>query len=441
MPMLHPGRQAELRMLIQTFLTERLTSKLESLPPDDPKRASLHAQFSFSTWIDDAAKRSAQIQCATHTLKAIHPDARGTSLYVSPPDLPGLEVVGSHSLGGTFTDDVVGNAAALDVFKFLKLTLDGRTLLQMAQSHDADLAAAFSDDREQARGWMILFAALAQPRGTPATHGYAKQLYWCTTNDARSDADFHLLAPLFGSALAHPVWQTLQEHRFGDAAKEARQARKDGRLSDIVVHEYPNLAVRKMGGTKPQNISQLNSERGGNNPLLASLPPLWQTREQPPLTPHALMAQFLRRPQVGPSARRLRAFLESNPRARLATRDYRDALVFDLIDEWLQLTAAIRIVTPGWSQDPNCSLSPAQKHWLDPEGVARAAAQAESPLPNATDTIDAVVEDFARWLNDRLRDPLPTGDDEFLYWRKLAREELAHDAWLLKQEASDVACY
>ena len=72
-----PQRQAQLRALIQTFLTERLDGKLEALTPDDPKRPELQAQFVWRAWIDDAARRSAQIQCATHTLKPI-------SLYTTP---------------------------------------------------------------------------------------------------------------------------------------------------------------------------------------------------------------------------------------------------------------------------------------------------------------------------------------------------------------------
>jgi CRISPR-associated protein Csy1 len=40
------------------------------------------------------------------------------------------------------------------------------------------------------------------------------------------------------------------------------------------------------------------------------------------------------------------------------------------------------------------------------------------------DTEDAVAADFARWINDQLRNPLPVGDDEFLAWRKLAYAQL-----------------
>lgn len=94
-----------------------------------------------------------------------------------------------------------------------------------------------------------------------------------------NDANYHLLAPLYASSLAHRVFQTINEERFGEAAKEARQARREGLFVQQAVHEYPQLVVQKLGGTKPQNISQLNSERGGNNYLLASLPPIWTSAD------------------------------------------------------------------------------------------------------------------------------------------------------------------
>ena len=190
-----------------------------------------------------------------------------------------------------------------------------------------------------------------------------------------------------------------------------------------------------MGGTKPQNISQLNSERGGNNPLLASLPPLWQTREQLPLSSKRLMARFGYRPEVKQTLQQLRQFLASNPPANLDTRQRRDAMVFDLLDEWLQLSATLRTVAPGWSQRPECQLSAAQKHWLDPEGVVQAALDASTRAPEVDDTLDAVAQDLARWINGQLRDPLPLGDSEFTHWRTLVRDELAQEAWALQEVA------
>ena len=112
-------------------------------------------------------------------------------------------------------------------------------------------------------------------------------------------------------------------------------------------------------------------------------------------------------------------------------------MVFDLLDEWLQLSATLRVMAPGWSQRPECQLSAAQKHWLDPEGLAQAALEASMQVPDVDDTLDAVAEDLALWLNGYLRDPLPLGDPEFAHWRTLVRDELGQEAWAL-QEAADV---
>ena len=423
MPTSYPERQAQLRALIQTFLTERLDGKLEALKPDDPKRAELQTQFAWRTWIDDAARRSAQIQCATHTLKPIHPDARGTSLYVAPQDLPALDEVGSHCLGSVYADDVVGNAAALDVFKFLKLAHEGRTLLQLACAQDADLAQALSTEPAEAHQWMAAFAALVQPRGAPATHGYAKQLYWRVEDDAHNDASYHLIAPLFGSALAHTVWQTLQEHRFGDSAKAARQARKDGTDSETPVYEYPHLAVRKMGGTKPQNISQLNSERRGMNYLLSSLPPKWKVNAQrfPTHADSVFTRYFDSRPLVRQTVKTLRRYLESNPNPVKDTRDHRKELVDMLVDEMVNMAAELQhALPPGWTlDDPRFSaLNEDEQTWLD---ALRAELPEEDDFANrwlAMEWPDAIGTRFGNWLNARLEGKLSFSDIEFRAWKK-----------------------
>ncbi len=433
MPKPLSGRQAELRAVITTFLTERRDGKLEKLKPDDPKRIELQQQFEFSTWIDDAARRVGQIQAVTHSLKPTHPDAKGTSLYVPPATLPVHCEVGSHVLGEEFVGDVVGTAAALDVYKFLKLSHAGQTLLALMLNQDADLVAALSDDADQAQAWITAFVGITQPRGKVASHTMAKQLYWLVGEDPGQDADYHLLAPLYASSLAQRVFETINADRFSEPAKAARLARREGRLSEQAIHEYPQLAVQKLGGTKPQNISQLNSERGGNNYLLASLPPLWQSRDVTPLLrTDSMFQRFGRRSEVRALVKSLLGFLKADPRANLETREWRDLQVESLLDELVVFTAALRQLPSGWSQHPECELSAAEKQWLDPEGAAVAAEVVGIPLP--TDSAEEVGNAFALWLNHQLRDPLPMGDPEFQHWRKLAREQLEAEDWEVQHE-------
>ncbi len=407
------GRQAELRSLVTGFLSERLNAKLEKLAEDDPKRAELQAQFQPAVWLEDAARRVGQIQAVTHSLKPIHPDAKGSSLYREPAGLASLADLGSHTLGAQFDADVVGNAAALDVYKFLKLEHNGRSLLDLATVADPDLSAALSDDVAQAKAWLTAFAGLSEARGRLSTHTLAKQIFWPIGNDPHDDAGYHLLAPLYPTSLVHRVYQTLQEDRFSDAAKAARDARKAGVWHERPVREYPHLAIQQLGGTKPQNISQLNSERRGNNLLLASVPPVWRSAAvSPVLGTDSLFKAFRRRPEVRRLLVLLDRYLKGAPASNLETRRQRDEWVGSLLDELMLFTAEQQTLPPGWTTDVRCDLPPTHRAWLDTEGV-------EEPQP---ELIDELAGDFAKWLNHELRDPLPMGDPEYLHWRKLARD-------------------
>lgn len=413
------------RDAIATFLQARLQAKLGQLAKDDPKRQELLAQHQPSTWIEDAARRAAQIQVVTHALKPVHPDARGSSLYVEPASLPALREVGSHVLEGDFAGDVVGNAAALDVYKFLKIEVDGLGLLAALVADHEDARQALHDDAKQAGRLRDAFVALTQPRaGQPASHTRAKQLYWLTGGDACVDAGYELLAPLHATSLAHAVHAQLQEDRFGDANKMARQARRDRALHDGVFRDYPGLAVQKLGGTKPQNISQLNSERGGVNYLLASLPPAWRSSEirLPVHTDSVFGKLFIGRSEVRKTIRELRAFLASDPEPTMETRSRREAMIDVLLDEMACLAGELRhALAPGWTRDTDRfgRLVEEEQLWLDP---LRAELPEEADFAGRwllMEWPDKVGRRFANWLNAQLSSQLPmVGDVEAREWKK-----------------------
>lgn len=426
------ARPAAIRAVIVSFLLERRDGKLDKLSDDDPKRAELMTQFQPEVWIDDAARRASQIQAVTHSLKPIHPDAKGTSLYRPPSTLPALPVVSSHCLGKQFTDDVVGNAAALDVYKFLKLECEGHTLLALMLAGDPDIAAALGGhDTAQALNWIDAFTSLIQPRGRLSSHTLAKQLYWLAGEDPLRDEDFHLLAPLHATSLAQHVYDTLQDDRFSDAAKAARQAKKDGLFHERPVRSYPNLAVQKLGGTKPQNISQLNNERLGQNFLLASLPPNWHSQDIAPLLrTNTLFNRFSRRSEVRYALKMLILFLANNSPKTMNTRDTRDELADVLIDEFLLFGAALRELTPGWSDNPECRLPDCEKVWLDSGAFA-------APASRPGNWLDELTGRYANWLNAQLgvSAALKMGDSEHTHWRRDLGEALAAYEWELNHVA------
>lgn len=413
------GHQPAFRTTIERFLGERLDAKLEKLAPDDPKREALIAQYRYQVWIDDAARRVTQIQLVTHALKPTHPEARGTNLYKPPDALPAHAQVGSHSLGAAFADDVVGNAAALDVYKFLKLDVDGQSLLHWMLAEDAALAEALSSDPEQSKDWMAAFAGITLPRDASfASHTRAKQIYWLVRDDPADNDHYHLLAPLYSSSLAHAVYLTLDADRFGEAAKQARKARRENQEHPTGYRDYPDLAVQKLGGTKPQNISQLNSERRGDNYLLSSLPPHWRSRaiKQPWLIESVFSHRYGRREDVRVELTALRTFLRTNPAKNQDTRMRRERHIEALIDALVVFALELQSGLPAdWSADARCQLVQVERLWLDP-------GRAESDDDFRADWLrmewpDAIGERFGNWLNDALGKELPMGDVERREWR------------------------
>lgn len=433
------ARAGKLKTLINDFIAGRLLDKLDKLAVDDPKREELLAQYQLKTWLADAARRVSQLQMVTHPLKATHPDARGSSLFVPPAALPQRQEAGSHNLANP-ASDVVGNAAALDVYKFLKLEHEGQSLLALLTSNDLDLLAALSDNPEQAAVWRDAFCSIAEPAGSLASHTRAKQVYWPVSPDEgglpnpHDDSHYHLLAPLYASSLSHWLYQRIQQDRFGEGAKAARQARRDGESHPHGYSDYPQLAEEKKGGTKPQNISQLNSERKGSNYLLASLPPIWDNGEIRPLyRVDSIFTRFGQRKSVRGLLRDFRRWLGSVNRAdhnkgetdhnNMHIRNRRDACLDQIFDELLQFGSAyINQLPPGWTADSECCLPLEEQCWLDP--LRSENDEAFNKIFQLQDWPQQLTERFARWLNGQLGDDrLQLADAEFHYWRR----ELAHD--------------
>ncbi|WP_456981333.1 type I-F CRISPR-associated protein Csy1 [Luteimonas sp. A478] len=431
--MTDPNERREVfRSAIAAFIWERREAKLKGKEED----AAAASKYDYGTWLADAARRVSQIQAVTHVLKATHPDARGSSLRVTPDSLPRRAEVGTHLLGDDYAEDVVGNAAALDVFKFLKVEIDGRRLLDWMRDDDTDLRNALHPDPDIARSWMEAFGSLVRGDTSPSSHEAAKQVYWLDSGDASSDGNYHLLQPMFSSSLAHAVHAEIQEARFGEGNKLARRAFRAKEAHETPYRDYRNLVARKLGGTKPQNVSQLNSERRGVNYLLASLPPTW-TRESPGnlLRMESVLDRFTHFDGVRPLVKALADFLLADPPPTMETREKREIIEQAIGFQLPVFAAGIQArLEPGWTRDPDCQLPLCEQVWLDPERVE--LPNREDPAhPEWTerdvefravyefgDWPDEVAGRFANWLNAKLRDAGLTtvGDAEYRHWAKQA---------------------
>lgn len=413
----------EIRAIITQFIqVERLQPKLDKLKDDDiEKRDKLLASHQLPVWLANAAHRVTQIQQVTHALKYTHPDAKGSSLFCMGNKAAGNNLVGTHSLSEPIATDVVGNAAALDVYKFLRLPVGNKTLLQLASEASTDLAEALSSDTEQAHAWMKAFANLPAPKGKISSHQLAKQLYWPIGKD-----QYHLLSPLFPTALINNLYTRIREDRFSEAIKAARDAHRKNLPFEHGYCEYNNFVIQKFGGTKPQNISQLNSERHGENYLLASLPPSWNSPEiSPPYKTESIFERWLNRnKKIYRLTTSLRRYLIiKHSQNNMDIRQKRADKVMEIVDEVLQLAAQLKHLPSSWTTHDDCQLNSNECFWLDPYRAED--DQQFKQERSQQDWRKAIQESFALWLNARLRcDQLNMQDPEYNEWHHVFKKEL-----------------
>jgi CRISPR-associated protein Csy1 len=441
-----PQEVAALRGLVDGFIQERLQlslKRIEKLKIDDAlkqvQRAAEKQRHNRSTWLSSSAKAVSNNQFSTHTIKGFHPSAHGTNLYVNTFISSDPNLLGTHTLQGQQIDDVTGTSGGFAAADFLKIEHKGENLLVRLMQKDGATLAALSDDPDRALELALSFVNIVKIKGGNASHSFAKQVYFPIGDDG-----YHLLSPLYPASLAHAFYLRLQQDRFSDASIAARNAEYHEQEYPHGYCDYPGIAVCKMGGSRPQNISQLNGKRNGNNYLLASVPPAWKDQGiKPPLR---VLSVFEKRGAIGSdlavkrSTRDLKDFLSSvaDVDNNMRISEKRASLVSAIIDHVLDTATELQCLNGGWSADPACKLSWAQKQWLDCQALKEAqnAYQAQLPATNdsqatlaepvASHWREIVAEDFARWLNATLieSDKLHMGNYEFIRFKHMFLEAL-----------------
>ena len=225
----------------------------------------------------------------------------------------------------------------------------------------------------------------------------------------------------------------MREDRFGERAKEARNAHRAERFCQYGHCEYPDMLVQKFGGTKPQNISWLNTERRGESWLLASVPPVWKMgRLRLPLGVASVFGPTLGKlPELRRARNTLVEFLEKveGEYTNVRIRETRAALLDDMITAVVQWAARIREESPGWSADVACSLPEEERFWLDPR-----RGEFDPEWRQRRDNgqwVDILLDKAAAWFNVQLTTKkLLMGDEEHLAWKK----ELAEAIRQLEEE-------
>lgn len=353
------------------------------------QRREIEKKYEVRAWLTDAASRAGQISLVTHAIKYFHGDAKGSSIY-SITGHPHADYLSTSSLKMPAVD-AVGNSAALDVAKLLQTEHEGDSLLASLQRGDHSALQALAEDEHQLAQWVKGFTQALSDK-TLSSHKLAKQVYFPIGNNG----DYHLLSPLYSSSLAHTLYQRINASRFSEASIDARKARRELQWSPDTLQIFADVAVQGVGGTKPQNISYLNSARGGKSYLLRCAPPEWHSVTKPPIEQKTIFGPTLGR-IAGGSIHLLRSYLVSVAQQEntMLIRQKRAERVDDIIGMVFSYAAEIQNLTDqqGWSTRSDCQLKQSQRFWLDRFSYGQ----------DLDDTSRReIADDFAHWVTTRV---------------------------------------
>jgi len=403
---------------IQSFLDERkeawLKKKTNSATTDEEAfdlEQQAREMFSLAVWLPNAAQRAKQLFLVSHPGKFTHPSAKISSVVAQA--MPAAD--GFLRSGNSQTElDVFGNAAAMDVYKFLTIALhDGKSILSHLEMETAEieqqLTIPTAPYHEIAQA---LLAIKDDGDSSIKTSGKIKQVYFPV------EGDYHLLSVLTSSCLIYKLKERINTMRFSDEAKEAREAKKKNHEHGEVLSEVYGLSVMGFGGTKPQNISVLNSQNYGQAYLLSSTPPVLHDRRiQPPRKNFFSETLWLK--AYADDFEKLHQLLIGE-RNNIHVRHRRDAIIRSIIFQVADRMWMIRHIDAGWSESDNYQNLPrSQSIWLD--------QQYTEQRDENTEWMDAIKADMTRWFFNSYSkimgsQKLDMGDDQFPHIRSVIHD-------------------
>lgn len=233
--------------------------------------------YSLEKWLPSASSRAGQISVSTHPCTFSHPSARKNKNGDVTPIIAEIERKDDGFLRSgnvKVESDALGNAAALDVHKFLNLVMsDNQKLIEHIEKESEFVKSLLNIKSASYQSLRDGFLQMKSSSKILVTSTKIKQVYFPV------ESDYHQLSILSNSGIMYHLKKQIDTLRFSDEVKEIREKRKKGEYSDKAYREIYNLTTIGYGGTKPQNISVLNSQNGGKTYLLSSMPPVLNKRE------------------------------------------------------------------------------------------------------------------------------------------------------------------
>lgn len=378
---------------VEEFFQERKSAWLKknvstSMDEVEVREQELECErvFSLEQWLPSAAKRAGQISISTHPCTFSHPSSRKNKNGYASSVIANSEKNNDGYLrsGNVVVEaDALGNAAALDVYKFLMLKMDdGQTLLSHIEL-DTDVAQQLLNIKSEPYASLKDgFLAMTNSQADSVTSSKIKQVYFPV------DDSYHQLSILSASGVMFELRKRVDTIRFSEETKTARACEKNNEIFEGGYKLLLNLTTIGYGGTKPQNISVLNNQNGGKVHLLSSEPPKLAKRDI-----HFPSVDFFSQSIGYYQCRDLFYALHElfvNHKNDWNIRNERDEYYYAIVDRIIEKMWLVRSVSEAHYNPDTSQLNKTQKMWL--------CATNEDKRERETDWLDDLCADITRFI-------------------------------------------
>lgn len=394
--------QKQLVKAVESNDHEKVTELKETL-------AEAKDKYSVANWIPDAATRMAkQLKFGTHISKGVHPMSRGDNISFDKTDDLSVTLIGTHSIESNYID-ANSSAAALPLAAFFDFEIDDTTKIRdLILVDNTDFVASLAGDQSLAKTYQQNFkAALQNVITEPVTDERNKQLLWVTNAYQGEDIDelnYINIIPLYPSVLTHEMYQRINQLKFSDENKAARDNRFKKTADQQPYISLNNLATVQLGGTKSQNVGRLNNFQSGRNYLLPSLPPILNLADstfKPSKFANTIFAKSLAN-KVNPILQDI-FYVVKSAKNTVDIRDARKEAMDEILKRIFEFANYMRNDLPaGWTKDSE--LDECEQFWLDPKRAELPDEEEWSARREQTEWHKEIIHRFASWMNTLLQE-------------------------------------
>lgn len=385
----------------------------------------------LSEWLAESSKKisgSKASFASSHPCKFVNPDSGKNKIAGKNGEIKTTAIVAysKYELDGYVRTgnvrniklDLFGDAAMASYYKFLTIRVGDKTIFEHIVADDEISKYLLSFTGDSSDKIRKDFLSLLRKEGCCCTSSKLKQIFF-PTNEG-----YHQLSVLMPSGIMSKVNQNIRRFKFGISEDEKKQienlrdCKKNNLYCDGEIKDFQGLTKIGFGGSKPVNISILNSEENGLFYFLPSFPPAVD-KNRIKLPHFDFFKDNLWSGKYRTEYKHFHKLLLAEPN-NINIREGRNKIILNIFDDIVENIFTIRSVGAGWSDRQQCSNLPEyQKIMLD---------DLYSDRRDEDEYFNSFLMGTARFIQksykNNMKDAaIPMADNELVYYYKLIEKQ------------------